>query len=310
MKVIAITPNKKQDYTTELIIDGFKKSGVDIFATDVGNGIAKSFSDKEILSINDADFAVSFFGKVRDNSPPKYYLIDQLKSKFKIAYIDGSEWTFTGYQNKNQAINSLNNPQLRRGEPWINESMLNSCDAYFKRECYKEDLKKGIISLPFGLLDRHLCNNDNKDIDVMCVFGQHETGLRKEVTNYCSKLSKSYNVVISNSLDQRKYKEIISRSKIVIDAWGGGDNCDRFWEAIGSGACCLYQKYNVVFENEFIDFKHAVSYTDINSFIEKLHFLLESTELTNSIGKSGKEHGLTHHTSFTRAKKVIERMIA
>lgn len=308
MKIIAITPNKKRDYTTELIIEGFNKLGVEIIATDLGNGITKSFSDQEILSINDADFVVAFFGKVRDNNPPKHYLIDQLKHKFKIAYVDGSEWTYTGYQNKNQMSDSLINPILRRGEPWVNEEMFSKCDAYFKRECYDKDIQKGIIPLPFGLMDRHLLDDKIKDIDVMCVFGQHMTGLRKEAAEYCLKINSQYKVVVAKDLNPEIYKQVLSRSRIVIDAWGGGDNCDRFWEAIGSGACCLYQKYNVIIENEFNHLQHAVSYDTIDSFITNLNLLLQSKDLTNMIGKSGKAHGLNYHTSTSRAKRIIEKM--
>jgi hypothetical protein len=308
MKIIAITPDKKRDYTTELIVEGFNKLGVEIVASDIGNGIDKSFSDQEIVSINDADFVIAFFGKVRNNNPPKHYLIDLLKDKFKIVYVDGSEWTYTGYQNKNQMLDSLANPILRRGEPWINEEMFSKCDAYFKRECYEQDFQRGIIPLPFGLMERHLLHNDIKDIDVMCVFGQHMTGLRKQVTEYCLKINSKYKVVVANDLNPEIYKNVLSRSRIVIDAWGGGDNCDRFWEAIGSGSCCLYQKYNTIVENQFIDFQHAVSYNTIDSFIEKINLLLESKSLTSLIGQSGKDHGLTHHTSVERAKKIIEKV--
>jgi len=309
MKIVAITPDKKRDYTTELVIEGFNKLGVEVIATDSGNGITKSFTDEEILSIKDASFAIAFFGKVRDNKPPRHYLIDQLKNKLKIAYVDGSEWTCTGYQNKNQMEDSIKDPTFRRGEPWIHEKMLSTCDFYFKRECYEQDIKNGIIPLPFGLMNRHLLSEDNKDIDVMCVFGQHKTGLRKEVTEYCLNLNSKYKVVVANNLNSNDYKSVLSRSRIVVDAWGGGDNCDRFWEAIGAGACCLYQQYNVIIENKFNDFQHAVSYNTIDSFAKKINILLNSNEMTSSIGKSGKNHALVYHTSKARAKKIIDKMV-
>jgi len=310
MKIIAITPDRKRDYTSEIVIDGFKKLGVEIIASNTGNGITDSFSESYILNVDDADFVVAFFGKVRDNNPPKYHLLDHLKNKFPIAYVDGSEWTCTGYQNKNQMVDSLKNPSLRRGEPWINEKLLKLSKTYFKRECYPEDIKSGIIPLPFALSDRHVIKNDNKDIDVMCVFGQNMTGLRKEVIEHCLmlKATTNYNVVVSDSLDQDSYKNVISRSRIVIDAWGGGDNCDRFYEAIGAQACCLYQKYNVIVENPFIDFKHAVSFEDMNSFANKLELLLKSKDVTFELGKSGFLHALKHHSSVNRAKTIIERM--
>ncbi|NBP00905.1 MAG: glycosyltransferase family 1 protein [Proteobacteria bacterium] len=310
MKIIAITPNKKRDYTTELVVDGLLNLGVEIIASDLGNGITKSFSDEEILKVNDANFVLAFFGKVRDNQSPKYYLLNSLKNKFKIAYIDGSEWTYTGYQMKDQMINSLVDPSKRRGHPWINHDMLNFCDLYFKRECYKQDLDLGIIPLLFGMTPRHLLNDEKKDIDVMCVFGQHSTGMRKEITNYCYDLKQktNYNIVVSNSLNEKEYREVLSRSRIVIDAWGGGDNCDRFYEAIGAGACCLYQKYQIEFPDKFEDFVHAVSYDDMSSFSNNLNFLLKEKELSLKIGIAGKQHGLLYHTSINRAKTVIERM--
>jgi hypothetical protein len=312
MKIIAITPDRKRDYTAEIVIDGFKKLGVEIIASDIGNGILDSFSESQILSVDDADFVVSFFGKIRDNNSPKYHLLDSLKNKFSIAYVDGSEWTYTGYQNKNQIINSLKNPRMRKGEPWINEKMRLLAKSYFKRECYQDDLESGIIPLPFALSDRHLIKNDDKDIDVMCVFGQNMTGLRKEVIEHCLMLKKvtNYNIVVSDNLDQNSYKNVISRSRIVIDAWGGGDNCDRFYEAIGARACCLYQKYNVIVENPFIDFKHAVSFEDMSSFADKLELLLKSEDMTFELGKSGFLHALEHHSSVNRAKTIIDSMVS
>lgn len=310
MKVIAITPNKKQDYTTELVIEGLKELGVEIFATDVGNGITHAYTDDEILKIQNVDFVLAFFGKVRDNNPPKHYLLKKLKQKLPCAYVDGSEWTYTGYQNKNQLLESLSDPKKRRGEPWIHEDMLRLCDLYFKRECYPQDMQRGIIPLPFGLMKRHIIDVKEKDIDVFCVFGQHGTGLRKEVTEFCLKLkdASNYKIVVENSINPAEYKSLISRSRIVIDAWGGGDNCDRFYEAIGSSACCLYQKYNVIIDNPFVDYQHAVSYGDIDSFSNHLSVLLESTEASIQIGKNGLDHAIKWHTSFARAQKIVENI--
>lgn len=306
MRAILITPDRKRDYTTEQTVDGLMRIGCELFATDLGNGVTKTYSEKEILELTDIDVVIAFFGKVRDNRPPKHYLAKVLKEKFPIVYVDGSEWTSTGYPLKDQMSAALHDPRRRRGEPWLNEDMLLLADHYLKRECYQDDLARKIKPFPFCLTERHLIHNNEKDIDVMCVFGQTMTGLRKQVMDACVALKEktNYNIVVSASLDESQYRNVISRSRIVIDAWGGGDTCDRFYEAVGAGATCLYQKYNIVVEDPFIDYESAVEYWDVASFNDRIFELLASHELSCSIGNRGKEFALQYHTSTHRASKI------
>lgn len=310
MKLIAITPDKKRDYTTELTLEGLRDLGCDVVASNSGNGIEKCASDETILNTKDAHGVLSFFGKVRDNNPPKYYLLRHLKDRYKIAHIDGSEWTSTGYPNKNQLSLSLENPLMRRGQPWLNEEMMLLSDFYFKRECYPEDLSRGIIPLPFCLSKRHLIERKDKDIDVMCVFGHLTTGLRSLAFKVCHQLREktNYRIVVTDKLRYETYTDVLSRSRIVIDAWGGGDNCDRFYEAVGANACCLYQKYNVVVENPFKDFETAVSYWDEESFIDRLQSLLSSKDLCYKIANNGIQHAKEHHTASIRAKRILDKL--
>ena len=311
MKLILITPNKKQDYTTECIIEGFKKLNCTLYASDLGNGIVEAYDD-EILKneLHDSNAIVYFFGKVRDNRPPKHHLFKDVKNVKKI-YVDGSEWTYTGYPEQNQIKLSLVYPHKRRGSFWVNEPMLQMVDFYFKRETYPEDQERGIIPLPFGLMDRHIINSTEKDIDLFCVFGQTNTGLRKEVYDICQKLSleKKYKIIVSNSISNEEYKNLIARSRIVVDAWGGGDNCDRFYEAIGAKACCLYQRYQTIVPNPFIDNTHAISYSNINEFIDKLQFLLQQRDLSIEIGNEGYKHAIRYHSSIERSKSIIEKIL-
>lgn len=310
MKIIAITPDRKRDYTTEQILEGLKSLGCEILASDAGNGIEKAVSEKQLLSENNIDAVIAFFGKVRDNRAPKHHLIKQLRETYPTAYVDGSEWTYTGYPLKNQIRDAMVDPKLRRGSPWLHEEMLKLTNAYFKRECYPEDMERGVQPLPFCMTKNHLIHSSDKDIDLMCVFGQTVTGFRKKAIEICSdiKSTTNYNIVIANNLNSEDYKKALSRSRIVIDAWGGGDCCDRFYEAIGAGACCFYQKYNVVVENPFLDFETAVEYEDEKTFKEKLRILLTSNRLSREIGFNGKEHALAYHTSESRAMKILKKL--
>lgn len=314
MNVVVVPPNVKQDFITELVIEGLRDLNCKIFSSDLGNGIYSNevYSDNDIVDISKtADAVLFFFGKVKGNAPPKHYLIDRLQDRSRCAYIDGSEWTSTGYQEKNQAEMSLIDPSKRRGRDWIREDMLEKCAYYFKRECYPEDAERGLIPLPFGLLKRNIPSIDfeTKDIDVSCIFGHTLTGLRKETMQVCEQIKKEnphYKIIVSSRLSPEEYSSSIARSKIVIDAWGGGDSCNRFYEAIGARACCLYQRYNTVVPNEYEDMKHAVSYSTISEFKEKLNFLLSNQQIARHVGKDGYTHALKYHTSKARAEFILK----
>lgn len=308
MKIIAITPDRKRDYTTEQTLEGLKELGCEIFATDIGNGVEISYTDENLLSRNDIDGVIAFFGKVRDNRPPRHYLAKMLKDKLPLIYVDGSEWTYTGYPTKDQVRDSLLDARKRKGHPWLHEEMLSIAKHYFKRECYPEDLQKNVIPHPFCLTKRHLSHIPDKDIDLMCVFGQTSTGMRQKVTDICRSLrdKTNYNIIVESNLQPEKYREVVSRSRIIVDAWGGGDTCDRFYEAVGAGACCLYQKYNIVMHNPFEDMHSAVEYWDEQSFTDRIKLLLNSKDLCLRIGERGKQHALLYHTAQVRARKILQ----
>ena len=313
MKILAITPDRKRDYTAEQTIEGLQLLGVEIEATGLGNGISSIIDDKRAVSCKDYDAVFCFFGKVRDNTPPKHYLLPYVQvPREKIVYIDGSEWTSTGYRSERQHDLSCLDPAIRRGEPWINLDMLKYCGHYLKRETYPVDLAQGIIPFPFSMSKRHLIDlTVTKDIDVMCVFGQNQTGLRRKVEDSCIRLSKMFpgkRFVVSSALRPEQYIDVLRRSRIVIDAWGGGDTCDRFYEAIGSKSCCLYQAYNVVNPDPYKDMDSAVEYRSVEEFEFKLSQLLSSDDLPARIGESGFDHAKKFHTTVSRARFALSRV--
>jgi hypothetical protein len=161
MIVGCITPDGKQDYLAELVIEGFRVRGDILVASDLSNGILASevMSDDKFVKLSPQfDMLLVFFGKVRGNRPPKWHLLDQMKNvpRDRIVYIDGSEWTCTGWEANNQSRDSLLDPSKRRAEPWLNEPMLKRAGHYFKRETYQQDRLRGVVPLPFGLFDRHV----------------------------------------------------------------------------------------------------------------------------------------------------------
>lgn len=311
MKVIAITPNKKFDYLAASVIEGLYKMNVEIIASDRGNNVKKVYSEKKIIQHSkDADYILAFFGKFRGNKPPKHYLLDKINRPDITAYIDGSEWSYTGHPEENQEIESNNDPRRRKGKEWINPKMYDYCRWYFKRECYPEDADLGIIPLLLSATDKNFGNYENKrKIDVFCSFGQNQTGLRREIEIICRELgNEGYNVIVDFGFSYNKYMKLLSSSYIAIDAWGGGDCCARIWEIFANKVCCFSQKYNILFANKFTDEYNYVEYSTIQEFEEKIRYYLENKEKCLEIAERGYQHLLKFHTSKERVKYMLKIM--
>jgi len=314
-KIVAITPDRKHDYLVATVIEGLQHLDCEIIATDVGNGIDKAWSERDIVKeMSDADHVIVFFGKVRGNRAPKRHLLDAVDVRHKLAYVDGSEWTCTAWPEPNQVIEAKSNPARRRGEPWLDEQMLKQARWYFKRECYPDDVAKGIIPLPFGVM-RHDVREPatERDIDVLCSFGQTNDGLRAEAVEICKRLSQEMpkqRFCLDTGMDRATYENVLSRSRIVLDAWGGGDCCARVWEALGVGACVFRQKYNIVVPNDFWHGKHIMDFSNANELENMLRDSLKSksARTIEEIGKRGKTHALRFHTSVERARYLLEKM--
>lgn len=316
-KVVAITPNNKTDYLASTIIEGLQLLNYEIIATDKGNGITHAWSDSDIIMhAKDAEYILVFFGKIRGNNPTKRYLLDRINAKYKTAYIDGSEWTCTALPESNQVAQAKKDPLRRRGNPWLDAEMFAKANWYFKRECYPQDISHGIIPLPFGVMKKDVVlstDNHNKDIDVLCSFGQLNDGLRSEAVEICKKLAKELpdkNFCLQTGMNTETYKNILSRSRIIIDAWGGGDCCARIWEAVGVGACCFRQKYKIIIPNDFVNEQQIVNYTSASELENKLREYLSDNnkDKVTSIGINGQKHAMQFHTSVERTRYMLEKM--
>lgn len=310
MKIVAILP-KLFDYLVSAIIEGLYENNVKIITSEHSNNARQVYSKKEIIKYSkDAEFILVFRGKVKGNIPPKYFLLDKIKRPNVTVYIDGSEWTYLGYPEKNQRIESLKNPLKRKGKRWIDKRMFSYCKWYFKRECYPEDTKIGLIPLLFAAENKCFGNyNIEKTNDVFCSFGQNLTGLRSEVERVCREFKQEgYKVIIKNGLPYKKYKKLISSSYICIDAWGGGDCTGRIWEIFANKSCCFSQKYNILFPNSFTDGINYVEYSTIKEFEEKLRYYLKNKDKCLDIAQKGYQHLLKYHTSKERVNYMLDHL--
>ena len=328
MKVIAITPDRKYDYMVAIIIEGLYDYGAEIIASDFGNGVRDEdvYHEADVIRhAADADYIFTFFGKVRDNRPPKFYLLDHINRPDITAYIDGSEWTYTGWtdvhdkvfcpvlnENTNrQAYEARRDYRRYRGQPWINDDISKKVSWYFKRECYKEDLENGIIPISFGAEKKcFVDHNLERDIDILISFGQLHTGLRYEVTQESKRLmdTHGYNVKIISGVPFNEYQVLLSRSKIVVSSWGGGNNCMRMLEGLAAGACTFIQHPAVEFVDLPVDMHEAVLYSSMKEFTEKIHVVLGDLEKCGEIAKNGKALAITKHTGIARLNYMLDKM--
>ena len=314
MKIVIIPPKNKLDYLAETIIEGLYKHGYEIYSSDMGNGVLETdvYSDDEIIEHSKScDYIFVIWGKKVGGFPgPKYYLLDRINRRDRVIFIDGSEWTSTGHPIPNQVREAKNNPSLRRGEPWIDEFMYNNSNWYFKRECYKQDLEKGIIPLLFGAVDRHFLETKvEKKYDLFCSYGQMNDGLRLETYNFCKQLqNEGYNVVLSSGMGYEEFKKKLKSSWIGVDAWGGGDCCARLWEILSNQTMAICQKYRIEFPDDFTDGENIVYYSSIYEFETKVRHYLNNREEIERISNNGYEHLLGYHTSSARVKYIMDKV--
>tara|TARA_R110000823_G_scaffold268948_2_gene388755 strand:- start:1957 stop:2904 length:948 start_codon:yes stop_codon:yes gene_type:complete len=314
MKIAAITPYEKLDYLAETIIEGIYKNGIELKCSCPGNGVRS----EDVLPIGefyeyakDADYIFAIWGKKRGTYPGiDYDVVKRVNRPESTVYIDGSEWTFSGQPEVGQVAEAKYDSSRRRGTQWVNTDMLEYCKWYFKRECYPEDAKLGIIPLLFGAVERYY--NDvpqEKTIDLFCAYGQINDGLRRETEQLCNQLKdEGFKVVTGGGYDFNTYKNILSQSYIAVDAWGGGDCCARLWEIFANKTCAFTQKYNILFPNKFIDGTSYVEYSTIQEFETKIRYYLNNKSECHDIGLKGYEHLTNYHTSEQRVKYILENI--
>ena len=311
MKVIAITPHFKHDFLAATVIEGLYRNGVEVIATDYGNNVEGVYKDSKILSHSKDAQCVFVFSSKKVDPPPKYYLLDEMD--LPIVYIDGSEWTHTyHYDTPHQQSESLLDPSRRRGANWINREMYDRCTWYFKRECYTEDMQADkIYPLPFGVVSKNIHITYSpipKTIDILCAFGQINTGLRSQVSKICREYKNlGHNVVIGN-FPYDLYIQKMKESVIVVDAWGSGDCNARFYEAVANGSCIMHQKPNIISPYAFKDKIHCIEFTDELEFTSCVDYYLQNIPEALEIGKTGQRHALHYHTSKARVEYMFKEM--
>jgi hypothetical protein len=292
MKILVINPQQKHDYLASSIIEGLNNSGYEVYYTSNGNGAINIISDEQFISHYDTcNFIFAIWGKSIFNGvpEPKFYLIDKVNGWHKTVYIDGSEYNYTGFPNM---TTDLLHPIFKEKAKW-----------YFKRECLSEHIHLGIIPLPSTPVSADFLNiSEIKTIDVLCSFGQSDTGLRKTAQDACIELlHEGYNIIttpISN------YLHGIHQAWITIDAHGGGECNARMWQIMANKSCLFAQKYNIVYP--YLDQgDHYISWVDKKDLKNKIRYFLGNKEKLSYIISNSYQNIIDNHTSVKRVKYIF-----
>ena len=320
MKIIAITPDRKMNTLATLVIDGLYDLGIEVIATDSGNGVQPDhiYTDDEVIEHSkDADYIFAIFCKVKNCNPPKYYLLDKINRPEVTAYITDSEWTCTSNPDSpSQPAECLTDLRRHRGNPWIDEEMYEKCRWYFKRIVFEEDLERDkIIPCYIGSWNEYFNLdglNFDKEFDYYCSFGGNaghiNNGLRSPIYQYLLEHQKDYNSIVGERLEYYDYLETIKKSFIGISAWGAGNCCRRMWEIISNGTCCFIQKPFIIYPHKFVDGESCVYYETIGEFKEKLDYYIHNKEECIRIGKNGYNHTKKYHTGKARVEYMLKVM--
>ena len=294
MKILAITPNGKHDYLASSILEGLKKYDIELYCTGKGNGDINNITDIQFKEhYKTCDFIFAIWGKSIYNNvkEPDYYLIDEVDGWDKTVYIDGSEYNYTGFNGKTDLQ--------------LNPLFLNQAKYYFKRECLPEHIRLGVLPLPFCSVDDDFKNlpTVEKDIDVLCAFGQTDTGQRAISVQACEELKSEGYRIINHKVPN--YNECMNRAKITIDAHGGGECNARAFQVMANKSLLFMERYNIVIPN-LIDTEHYVSWDNGDDLKNKIRKYLDNIDKIRILTNNSYDNVLNYHTSEKRVDYILK----
>jgi len=296
MKILLINPYDSPDYLYRSIMEGLVKSDHELYLTHPDRLCSNVVSDDNAVKIAiAADYIFVIWDKEKPNVRPipKYYLLDKINLPEKTVYIDGSEYNWTAYPNKSNET--------------LNPNMIGKCKWYFKRECLPEHIERGVIPLPFCSLDADFTQlpKVDKDIDILCAFGQTGTGQRKVAIQVCEELkSEGYNIVNS---PVSNYEDCINRSWITIDAHGGGECNARTFQVMAAHSLLFMEKYNIIMPH----LSPNVHYVEWGSELElkrKLRSYLANRKKIIILTNNAYTNIIKYHTSEKRVEYLLNHI--
>lgn len=323
MKIVLILSHREEFLACE-VIKGLYRRGVELVPSSPLSNLHKLYkvgnddipdirehSDDEIIEHSkSADYIFVLWSKFPspyDKNPGgKMYLVDKINEPDKTVFIDGSEYCYSGWPVHGQLRKDKSN--YTKGNPWIWQEMRDRVKWYFKRETFPEDVyEHNIIPCPYPFRMEDRQPNRKKDISLFCAFGHLTTGLRAEVDNVSRTLTHELPLIVGAQPGGREnYLNLMSKSYLTADAWGGGDCTVRRSEVHMNSVALIMQKWNILEPNTFTDGENVITYNTPEEFREKADFYLKDLDKLIEIGENGYKHGMKYHSTEKRVQYIFD----
>jgi Glycosyl transferases group 1 len=167
---------------------------------------------------------------------------------------------------------------------------------------------RGVVPLPFAIIDDGLAPAAAKDVDVAFLASSTDP-VRAAVADAVGELAGDGIVVRSAgdldhaaTKDWHAYMDVLSRSRIGISVRGLGFDTIRYWEVPYAGALLLAETPRTVIPGNFVDGREAF-FAPVDRLAQRARELLAGD--TSRIAAAGREALLARHTSVQRAEAVL-----
>ena len=135
-----------------------------------------------------------------------------------------------------------------------------------------------------------------------------ETGLRQRVSDLSREqaLHSGYKFSIHSSLNPERYYAELSRSRVAVDCFGGGEMNFRRFEILAFGTCLLAEKSSIIYPVPFIHGKHLFEFSTVAEFKCLLDYLLENPCVAEEVGNNGRDLLSQRYTPNKIAEYLLE----